>query len=83
MSTKTENPYSFVGMQGRVVDWSPYIGCVCRNITGHDDEITKDELAVLVAKKSRECDLARAIQACRNAGESAEVRLLVAQMLGK
>lgn len=77
------NPvFSFVGMQGQIIDWSGFVGEVCRAISGHDKPITREELAVLVGKKQRENTLARALMACKGAGESTEAKAIVRQILG-
>lgn len=76
------NPYSFRGAAGHLVDWSNLIGEVAPLVTGHNRPVTKEELAVICARKSRECDLARALRACKEAGETHEAQMLFTQIIG-
>jgi hypothetical protein len=79
MSPAPGNPYSFVDANGFTVDWSNIVGEVFPNISMHDRPITKAELALICARKSRECALVQAITAMRLAGET-DKALLLAQL---
>jgi hypothetical protein len=78
------NPYVFYDSGlGHSVDWSAYIGEICPLLTGHNKPATKDEIAVLVSKKQRECNFFGAMRALRDSGESCEARSMFYQFFGK
>jgi hypothetical protein len=76
------NPYSFTDFRGRVVDWSSLVGQKFPGLSGHDNEITKDELARLCRVEGRANALSHALLAMREAGEVDEAERLFNQIIG-
>jgi hypothetical protein len=68
------NIYSFENEHGKTIDWSGFVGYVVTAISGHEQMITKEELAVIVGRKARECQLVRVLRSMRAAGEQQEAR---------